>query len=98
MELPLAPLSGLIECTSSPPLLRHLSAQNSVLLLVMRSGILRMVRFFGTQSDKDFFFHDLAKTGQVKLCALSMLNPLSFVLAARCDLFANGNNCALLGK
>jgi hypothetical protein len=31
----------------------------------MRHCIVRLVRSFGTQSDKDFFFHNLAKTGEV---------------------------------
>ncbi len=33
--------------------------------LVMRYRMLGLVRSFGTQSDKDFFFHNLAKTGEV---------------------------------
>jgi hypothetical protein len=31
----------------------------------MRHFVLRWARSFGTQSDKDFFFHNLAKTGEV---------------------------------
>ena len=31
----------------------------------MRHVVLRLARSFGTQSDKDFFFHNLAKTGEV---------------------------------
>ena len=31
----------------------------------MRHRMLGLVRSFGTQSDKDFFFHNLAKTGEV---------------------------------
>ena len=32
----------------------------------MRHRILCLVRSFGTQSDKDLFFHNLAKTGEVR--------------------------------
>jgi hypothetical protein len=38
----------------------------------MRHRILHLVRSFGSQSDKDFFFHNLAKTGEVQLSGVEV--------------------------
>jgi hypothetical protein len=51
-----------------------------IFIIRMRHGILRLVRSFGTQSDKDLFFHNLAKTGEVTICALLPMPALRFMI------------------
>jgi hypothetical protein len=57
----------------------------------MRQGIVRLVRLFGTQSDKDLFFHNLAKTGEVTAqrlqlcCACSAPGIISRSLCCVCS-------------